>query len=182
MLGREGCDRSVSFTGRSDTGCKKQPSVGCESEATGKGDDVGRQDAFGRCCQGRRKRRDAAIGAEADIESAVGPEICPARVQARDCARVVHDASAGVQREDAIDAAIEIEQFASRVDAQASGIRDARVAAKDTEWMTAKIEGKGRSVPVAVWRRRTRHDNALFAHKRSTLDREASADKSARPR
>jgi hypothetical protein len=72
------------------------------------------------------------------------------------------------RREDAICAAIEIGQFAIRVDAQASGIRNPRVAAKDTEWVTVKIEGKGRSVTVAVWRRRTRHDNALFAHKRPT--------------
>jgi hypothetical protein len=36
-----------------------------------------------------------------------------------------------------------------------SGIRNPRVAAEDTERVTVKIEGKGRSVPVAVWRRRT---------------------------
>ena len=96
-------------------------------------------------------------------------------LKARDRAKVVHDASAGARREDAIGAAIEIKEFAGRVDAQASGIRNPRVAAKDTERVTVKIEGKGRSVTVAAFGGAALvSDDALFAHKGPTLVREAS--------
>ena len=117
--------------------------------------DMGRQDIFACPVELSGEGHDRSLAAEADIISAVRPEIATARIQSDDASARVHHMSVAVERQNPIGAAVDEEQSVVPADPQPTRIDDARIAAENANRLTIVGKRDNFSIASAVCTGRT---------------------------
>src|SRR5882762_9007948 len=118
-----------------------------ECKAARERNDMGRQDIFAYPVELSGEGHDRSLAAEANIISAVRPEIATARIQSDHASARVHHMSVAVERQNSIGTAVDEEQSVVPADPQPARIDDARIAAENANRLT--IVGKRDNFSIA---------------------------------
>ena len=121
---------------------------------------MGRQDVLAYSVELSGEGHDRSLAAEANIVSAVRPEIAAARIQSDDASARVHHMSVAVECQNPIGTAVDEEQSIDPTAPKSARIDDAGIAAEYAYRLTVVSEGDNFSIARAVRASCTCHEES----------------------